>query len=369
MIVFSRKREGSGGGRQEVEMIRPRPLKKGDRIGIVSLSCGMLGEEFCSHNLEIGTQRLRDFGLEPVYMPNALKGLDFLSRHPEKRAEDLKAAFLDDSISAIICAIGGDDTYRLLPYLMEDEEFIQAVRRSPKLFSGFSDSTINHLMFHRIGMQSFYGPSFICDLGEIAPDMLPYTKNTFLKYFEDYSTWSIEPSPLWYEERVDFSRAAIGSERIAHRETHGFELLQGADGFSGELLGGCAESIYDMLTGLHYEDEPAVCEKYRLFPEENEWHGKVMFLETCEEKPSPDLFWKELMAIENTGAFEAVKGLIVGKPQDEKYYQEYKEVYLDVLGKRGLPILYNVNFGHALPYGAKVQINAEKQRIDFVGSV
>ena len=38
----------------------------------------------------------------------------------KRRAKDLKDAFLDDSIAGIICAIGGDDTYRLLPYLMED---------------------------------------------------------------------------------------------------------------------------------------------------------------------------------------------------------------------------------------------------------
>lgn len=44
---------------------------------------------------------------------------------------------MDDSIAGIICAIGGDDTYRLLPYLLEDEEFIDAVHKSPKLFTGF----------------------------------------------------------------------------------------------------------------------------------------------------------------------------------------------------------------------------------------
>lgn len=32
---------------------RPQKLRKGDRVAIVSLSKGILGEEFCSHNLEI----------------------------------------------------------------------------------------------------------------------------------------------------------------------------------------------------------------------------------------------------------------------------------------------------------------------------
>lgn len=144
-----------------------RKLRKGDKVAIVSLSRGMLGEEFCSHNIEIGVKRLKEYGLEPVFMPNALKGIEYLQAHPEARARDLKDAFLDDSIAGIICAIGGDDTYRLLPYLMEDEEFIEAVEKHPKLFTGFSDTTVNHLMFYKLGLSTYYGPNFICDLGEM----------------------------------------------------------------------------------------------------------------------------------------------------------------------------------------------------------
>ncbi len=53
-----------------------RKLRKGDKVAIVSLSSGMLGEEFCSHNIEIGVKRLKEYGLEPVFMSNALKVLN-----------------------------------------------------------------------------------------------------------------------------------------------------------------------------------------------------------------------------------------------------------------------------------------------------
>lgn len=352
-------------------MIKPEMLKRGDKVAIVSLSSGMLGEEFCSHNIEIGTRRLRDFGLEPVFMPNALRGIDYLRAHPEKRAKDLKAAFLDSSIKGIICAIGGDDTYRLLPYLMEDREFIEAVQSCPKLFSGFSDTTVNHLMFHRLGLQTFYGLSFICDLGEIASNMLPYTQAAFLSYFLPYTSWKITPSEIWYDERQDFGRNAIGTERIAHRETHGYELLQGAAMFEGELLGGCIDSIFDVLTSTRYPDEREICEKYRIFPEKDEWAGKIMFLETSEEKPSPVRLKSALLAIKATGAFDAINGLIIGKPQDEHYYEEYKAVFAEVTESPSLPILYNVNFGHAtprmaLPYGARARVDADRQMIEFL---
>ena len=86
-------------------MQQPRKLRCGDKVAIVSLSSGMLGEEYCSHNIEIGVRRLREYGLEPVFMPNALKGVEYLKDHPEARAADLKSAFLDDTIAGIICAL------------------------------------------------------------------------------------------------------------------------------------------------------------------------------------------------------------------------------------------------------------------------
>ena len=91
-------------------------------IGIVSLSSGVIGEDFVKHEVDLGLQRLRDLGLNPIFLPHSLKGLDFIKDHPEARAEDLMKAFSDNSINMILCAIGGDDTYRLLPYLFENDQ-------------------------------------------------------------------------------------------------------------------------------------------------------------------------------------------------------------------------------------------------------
>ena len=82
-------------------------------------------------------------------MPNALKGIDYLYRHPEARAQDLMDAFRDPSIKAVFNAIGGDDTIRLLPYI----DF-EVLRNNPKIFTGFSDSTTNHFMMHKAGLVS-----------------------------------------------------------------------------------------------------------------------------------------------------------------------------------------------------------------------
>lgn len=349
-------------------MQNARKLRKGDKVAVVSLSSGILGEDFCSHNIEIGKRRLKEYGLEPVFMPNALKGVRYLQEHPEARAEDLKAAFMDDAVAGIICAIGGDDTYKLLPYLMEDAEFIHAVKRNPKLFTGFSDTTINHLMFYKLGLSTYYGPNFICDLGEVAEEMLPYSKNAFESYLEGKELHEIVSSDVWYEERTDFSRAAIGTERKSHKEERGFELLQGSEVFQGALLGGCLDSLYDILTVSRYADEKELCEKYGIFPGKEEWRGKILFIETSEEKPVPELFEKELMALKEKGVFDVVNGVLVGKPQDEAYYEAYKEILIKVIDQGELPIVYNVNFGHATPrcalqYGAVARVDMRHKKI------
>ncbi len=53
---------------------------------------------FCKHELDIAIKRLKEFGLEPVIMPNALKDMKYIEEHPEARASDLKVAFMDNSI-------------------------------------------------------------------------------------------------------------------------------------------------------------------------------------------------------------------------------------------------------------------------------
>lgn len=348
---------------------KPKALSRGDKVAVVSLSSGMLGDDFCAHEQEIGSKRLREMGLEPLFMPNALRGSEYLDAHPEARAADLKAAFADDSIKGIICAIGGCDTYRLAPYLFDDPEFAALVKEKPKLFTGFSDTTVDHLMLRKLGLETFYGPCFICDIAELADEMLPYTHDSFMSYFSNEKTRVIKPSDIWYEERTDFSAAAVGTERISHSETRGYEIICGENKvFSGRLLGGCIESLYETVFKPRFPDQKEVSDKYNIFPSLDEWRGKIIFLETSEEQPSPDYFRSMLRDFAEMGIFGVVSGVIAGKPMNEKYYDEYKAAYREIVAPYGIPVLFNVNFGHAcprcvLPYGAFAEVDAAAQEI------
>ena len=349
-------------------MIKPKKLEKGDKIAIVSLSRGLLGMPFCKHEVDIAIKRLKEFGLDPVIMPNASKNMDYIEKHPEKRAADLKQAFMDKEIKAIICAIGGDDTYKTIPYLIEDEEFKKAVTENPKIFIGFSDTTNNHLMLNKLGLSTFYGPCLLIDIAELDNDMLPYTKEHFLKLFDDSIPYEIKSSPVWYSDRKSYGPEEVGKPREMHQELHGFETLNGNGTVTGKLYGGCIEIIYDAFTGASSKDRQAIYDKYKIFPTEEEWKDKVLFLETSELAISPKELEKMLLEFKNRKIFNLVKGLIVGKPIDEKYYDEYKKVYKKVFADLDTPVLFNVNFGHAvprclIPYNAKATIDYDNKKI------
>ena len=53
-------------------------------VGIVSLSSGTIGEDFVKHELDLGIDRLRNYGLKVKFMDHALKGIDYLKEHPDK---------------------------------------------------------------------------------------------------------------------------------------------------------------------------------------------------------------------------------------------------------------------------------------------
>ncbi len=257
-------------------MVKASKLQKGDKIAIVSLSRGILGEKECEHNLEIGIKRIKGFGLEPIFMENTLKGLEFIEENPQARAKDLKEAFRDNSIKAIMCAIGGIDTYRTLSYLMEDNEFKELVKNNPKIFIGFSDSTTNHLMFYKLGLTTYYGLSFLSDICEIGNEMLEYSKNSFEGLFLDKQNNEIVSSEFWFDERKDFSKSEVGTKRVEHIEQRGYELIQGKEGmsFEGQLFGGCVETLKD---GLMVDEIKEYYEKYKLFPRKDELRNKILF--------------------------------------------------------------------------------------------
>ena len=199
--------------------------------------------------------------------------------------------------------------------------------------------------------------------------MLPYTEKYFLELLETGKIHEITPSDVWYEERSDYSAEAVGTKRIMHAN-QGFELLQGSGVFQGKILGGCIDSLYDIFDTTRHSDSVELCRKYDLFPNLEDWKGKILLLESSEEQPTPEKYRHMIEALKNTGIFDVIHGILVGKPMDEMYTKEYQEILVDIVNNPNLPIVWNLNVGHAtprtiVPFGVMARVDVEKQKISF----
>lgn len=336
-------------------------------ITIVSLSSGTLGEDFVRHEVLLGLSRLETMGIRVKLSEHAMAGREYIAAHPKERAEDLLAAFRDPETDLILCAIGGEDTYRLLPYLFGNNELKNAVTQ--KLFLGFSDSTINHLMLHKVGLPTFYGQAFLSDICEIGSEILPYTASYFTELISTGKIREITPSPVWYRGRTDYSESQVGVNLPA-LENSGFLLLQGTPVFEGLILGGCIDTLFDVFDGGRFSDSPDVFRKYQLFPSLDDWKGRILLLESSEEQMPPEKYRKALLHLKDTGLFGVINGILVGKPMDQIYQEEYHAIIREVVDDPALPILCNLNVGHALPrcivpFGVPAKVDALAQKITF----
>jgi len=256
-------------------LIKPNKLKRGDKVATVSPSSGGAGDPALRWRYEQGVSRLESvFGLEVVAMPNSLKGSDYLYEHPEARAKDLMTAFADEDIKGIFANIGGEDSIRLLPFI----DF-NVIHNNPKIFMGYSDVTISHLFCLKAGISSFYGPAILTDFAENV-EMDPYTIEMLQRtLFSDDVIGEIKPARKWTSERLEWDEANKNKRRTM-QDNEGYEVLQGPGVVKGRLIGGCIEAL-EFAKGTE------------LWPEQKHWKDCILFFETSEDKPHPNLikYW------------------------------------------------------------------------------
>ena len=184
-------------------MIKPPKLNPGDKIATVSLSWG--GPSVFPHRYQAGVKQLKDeLDLQVVEMPNTLRDADWLAKNPKARADDLMQAFADPSIKGIFSTIGGDDSIRLLPFLD-----LEVIRNHPKIFLGYSDTIISHLVCYKAGLTSFHGPAIMLEFAENC-GMFPYVVQSLRKtLFSSDTIGEIKPSTEgWTVERLDWADPA-----------------------------------------------------------------------------------------------------------------------------------------------------------------
>ena len=341
-------------------MIKPPKLNPGDKVATVSLSWG--GPSVFPQRYQAGVRQLEsEFGLTVVEMPHTLKDAGWLARNPESRAADLMQAFGDPSIKGVIATIGGEDSIRMLPYINLD-----VIRDNPKVFLGYSDTTISHMLCYKAGLVSFYGPTIMAGFGENG-GLFPYmTKSVRRTLFQADPIGIIEPNvDGWTVERLEWGEPANQARKRKLTPCAGWKYLQGKGVRQGHLIGGCVEVI-DWIRGTD------------LWPSLERWQDAILFLETSEEVPPPATVKYSLRALAATGILSHLAGILFGRPggnilveQFDEYDRAILQVVRDEESLKDLPIITNMDFGHTdpmfiFPYGLKAEINCEQKQISIL---
>jgi muramoyltetrapeptide carboxypeptidase len=130
-------------------MVKPRALRPGDRLAVVSPASPFNREDF-----DRGLAEIRALGFEPVHDESVFARTSYVSGPPELRARAIHNAWRDASIAGVVAARGGYGSAQVLPLLDRD-----AARQARKPFIGYSDIT-SLLMFLTLGcgVVSFHGP-------------------------------------------------------------------------------------------------------------------------------------------------------------------------------------------------------------------
>jgi muramoyltetrapeptide carboxypeptidase LdcA involved in peptidoglycan recycling len=340
-------------------MIKPRTLRPGDRVAAISLSRGW--PSVYPRAYQDGKRQLQEaFGVEVVESRHVLADIPWLAAHPEARAADLMEVLKDPSIHGIISTIGGDDSIRMLPFLD-----YSVIRDNPKVFLGYSDSTITHFAFLKAGVTSFYGPSLMAGFDENG-GLPPYMAESVRQVlFTPSPSWLIPPnSGGWTCASWDWADEKRNEKKRTLQRCSGWKWLQGKGQHRGHLIGGCLE-VMDWLRGTP------------VWPELSGWRNSILFLETSEDQPSPTAVTYMLRALAATGALSEARGILYGRPYgEEAKFEAYDGAILQVLAELGLnslPLVTRMDFGHTdpkfiLPIGAEAEIDCDRQQIRFLES-
>src|SRR3989441_2309616 len=341
-----------------LEFVKPNRLKAGDTVAVLSPSWG--GPARFPKIYELGVRNLEaNFDLKVKEYPTTRADPNLLHDNPKMRAEDVNSAFSDREAAGIISSIGGDDSIRILPYLKRD-----VIRSNPKILMGYSDTTTLLAYCNQLGLVTFHGPSIMAGFSQMENFPATFTTHVAEMLFHPKPSHQYSPIRVWSDGYPDWAEPGnIGKINPPHKDD-GWKWLQGTSLARGELFGGNIETL-EWLKGTEF------------WPPGDFWRGKILFLETSEEKPSRVYIRRCLRNYGVQGIFDKITGLLFGRARD---YSDEEKKALDenivtvVAGefrRRDLPIVTNMDFGYKdpqfiLPLGARAEIDCGKRKFQLV---
>lgn len=296
-------------------MLKPRALKSGDRVAVISPASPFERADF-----DGGIRELRRLGFEPVFHESVFDRSGFTSGPPELRAAAFVRAWSDPSVAALIAVRGGYGSVQLLPELDGWEP-----RERPKLFIGYSDSTsLLTWLTCTCGITALHGPML---QGRLSQGRDAYDERSFL--------------------------ALLGGQGEGlELQPTGLMVLSTGEA-EGPLYGGTLTQICASF-GTPYAFMPP--------------HGSVLFLEDVNERPYR--LDRMIMQLRLSGVLERASAIVFGEMrgcEEASGGLTAQVVAESLVDEFDGPILYGFPSGHTtgpcwtLPFGVRVSVRTAPQ--------
>ena len=309
------------------ELVKPSMLVPGNTIAVISPS-SRPDPVF----LQKGIAWLEDQGFRVVTGKHVLDRRGYLAGRDIDRARDLQEMFVRDDIHAIWCAQGGYGSMRVLRLL----DF-SAIRKTPKIFVGYSDITGFHAAIQRYaGMVTFHGPLVAHEIGR---DFTEYTRSHVI------SALMSTAAPIHIKNGEDAPNPVTICSGIAR----------------GRVVGGNL-SLLANLMGTPYEPD---------------FSGAIVVLEDVSE--APYRIDRMLMQLILAGKLQSARGIILGECTDCVPAKpgtptlQLEEVFEELIAPLGIPAFYGLSIGHGrdkavIPLGVQAQLDADDARLTLLES-
>jgi len=314
-------------------ILRPKAVRSGDVVSVAALSGGL--EESEASLFERGVEAIEQMGFEVRVSP--LVDLDrrwwWAAASPAEVAEEFNRLLRDPEVRAIFSLTGG----RLALSYLDLIDF-EAVRADPKPLLGFSDISTLHLALHaRTGLVSLHSDCVTHGFGywhESDDGRRKELEDVYLRVLTgDGAPGVLPPGRPW--ECWRSGRA------------------------QGPLVGGMLNRLVRVQST-----------SYALTPEH--FDGAILFWE--EAFTSTSVVWNDLHVLRHAGVLDRIAGMIVGAPFEvdptEGGPGTLREIVLDVLGERDIPVLGNVDVGHdppnlPMPLGVRAEMDADAMTLSL----
>jgi muramoyltetrapeptide carboxypeptidase LdcA involved in peptidoglycan recycling len=194
--------------------------------------------------------------------------------------------------------------------------------------------------------------------------MFPYVVQSLRKtLFSSDVIGEVKPSDAWTVEFLDWADPANQNTKRNLNPSTGWKFLQGKGIRRGHLIGGCIE-VLDWARGLD------------IFPAN--WQDAILFLETSEEAPLPEMVTRTLRVFAAMGILQQLSGILFGRPGGAVPPEKFADYDLAILkvvneeqGLTDLPIITHMDFGHTtpqfvLPYGVQAEIDSDNQTFSIL---